>query len=306
MSFRFAVKIVGRTQGKSVVNSAAYISRSRLKSEELGQTFDYTNKQSSMCLSSKIYTPKWADWTLDRSTLWNKVEHRETHIKAQFARLIELNLPHQLSIQSMISTLEEFVKTHFISQGMVADVNIHDPDKKGDPRNYHAHILLTLRGVNEHGFVGNKIREWNKKSVLENWREMWAMSCSQSLKLDGYTKEAEQWKYGYLTLKDQKAKAIERDDLPYAQQCDHIPDKHQGPSIHAILKKENKSYVHQRRAIELKDAKNIKAKNLTRIEKKHQQLLDRKTELEQYLSLHNPRNNNRDREGHDRDDDRGR
>jgi len=306
MSFRCSAKIVSRTQGKSVVNSAAYISRSRLTSDELGLTFDYTSKQSSPCLSSKIYAPKWADWTLDRSTLWNKVEQRETHKKAQFARLIELNLPHQLSPESRASTLEAFVKIHFISLGMVADVNIHSPDIKGDPRNHHAHILLTLRGVDANGFVGNKIREWNKKSVLEGWREMWALSCSKSLESAGFTQEAEQWRHGHLTLKDQQNAAIERDDLQYAEKCNHIPDKHHGPSIHAIIKNEDESYVQQHREIELKDAQISKDKRLDKLKNKCQKLEAERDQLKCVLSLYRPRGKELSRAAPNRDDDRGR
>ena len=43
--------------------------------------------------------------------------------------------------------LKEFCKEQFVSKGMIADFAIHD---KGDG-NPHAHILLTIRAMDEHG-----------------------------------------------------------------------------------------------------------------------------------------------------------
>ncbi len=49
--------------------------------------------------------------------------------------------------QSICSMIKEFCQEQFVSKGMIADFAIHD---KGDG-NPHAHILLTLRAMDEHG-----------------------------------------------------------------------------------------------------------------------------------------------------------
>lgn len=56
---------------------------------------------------------------------------------------------------------------------MIADIAFHAADRKGDQRNVHAHVMLTMRGVGEDGF-GTKERSWNNKALLEGWREQWA------------------------------------------------------------------------------------------------------------------------------------
>ena len=119
-----------------------------------GLTFDYTRKKD--LAHSEILLPENAPARLaDRPTLWNEVEHAERRKDAQLAREIELALPAELTLNQNIELVREFVKTNFVDQGMIADVNIHT--KKDNP---HAHILLTTREVTEEGF-GKKVRAWN-------------------------------------------------------------------------------------------------------------------------------------------------
>ncbi len=61
---------------------------------------------------------------------------------------------------------------------MIADINIHAPDRKGDQRNHHAHVMLTMRTLTGDGF-GKKVREWNGTEQLKEWRKQWAKT-SQS------------------------------------------------------------------------------------------------------------------------------
>lgn len=45
--------------------------------------------------------------------------------------------------------VSEYCQRYFVNEGMCCDFAIHDEDK--EPRNPHAHILLTLRSLDEHG-----------------------------------------------------------------------------------------------------------------------------------------------------------
>src|SRR3546814_6704679 len=56
---------------------------------------------------------------------------------------------------------------------MIADLNVHwDIGADGQPKP-HAHVMLTMREVGEDGF-GQKVREWNRTELVEQWRERWA------------------------------------------------------------------------------------------------------------------------------------
>ena len=45
--------------------------------------------------------------------------------------------------------VREFCEQQFVSKGMIADFAIHDPHPLG--HNPHAHVLLTMRAMDEHG-----------------------------------------------------------------------------------------------------------------------------------------------------------
>lgn len=235
--YRLSTKIVGKTKGNNVVRTAAYISREALKDQSLGKTFDYRKGRSPVLYANVLAPDDAPTWAKDRRSLWNEVISVETRKKAQFARMVEISLPHQLSQEQMRKLVDDFVKENFVSQGMIADVAIHAPSKDGDERNFHAHILLTLRPVNEKGEFANKERNWNQKSQLKEWRQDLALKCSKSLDLAGYEQESIRWQYSHLSLKEQLQIAIKRRDYEYADACDHKPTKHKGPVICALEKR---------------------------------------------------------------------
>lgn len=246
-SYRFSVKnIISRGKGQSVVAAAAYIARAKYKDDELGKTFDYSKNKSPALANEILAPPISQSWITDGEQLWNKAQKTEYRKNSQFARPIELNLPHQLTVEQMIEMLRYFCYEVFVFDGMIVHFALHSPDTQngGDNRNYHAHLLLTLRRANEKGFYGNKAREWNKKSLLKKWREYWSMICFNKLMALNMELEAHRWRWGYLTLKQQYDKAVERGDIEYAlQACDHEPTRHKGVAICALERKGIHSYV---------------------------------------------------------------
>jgi hypothetical protein len=200
-SYHFSHAIVSRKKGQSVVASAAYRSGTELEDTRAGKTFDYTRR--SGVLHAEIITPdNTPDWMSDREQLWNAVEAAEKRKDAQLARHIEVALPHELTPEQRLELVREFVRDEFVSKGMIADIAMHAPDREGDQRNYHAHILLTMRVLTGDGF-GNKCREWNpdftraqeegraktgfvvQTSQLEQWRSTWADYTNRALEREG-------------------------------------------------------------------------------------------------------------------------
>ncbi|PYE84171.1 Ti-type conjugative transfer relaxase TraA, partial [Phyllobacterium leguminum] len=63
---------------------------------------------------------------------------------------------------------------------MIADLNVHwDIGEDGLPKP-HAHVMLTMRSVDENGF-GQKVRDWNRTEMVERWRERWAELANERL-----------------------------------------------------------------------------------------------------------------------------
>ena len=177
--YHFSAKVIGRSTGRSAVAAAAYRSASELLDERLGHTHDYTAKVG--VVHSGIMLPNGAPerW-LDRATLWNEVEARERQHNSQLARDVEISLPRELGRAEAIALARDFVREQFVSRGMVADLNVHWGVGSDGGVQPHAHVMLTMRRVEGHGF-GPKERAWNDRGLLSGWRERWAEMANQRL-----------------------------------------------------------------------------------------------------------------------------
>src|SRR5665213_2069720 len=130
---------------------------------------------------SEVMLPENAPeaWS-DRERLWNDVEAFEVRKDAQLAREVEFAIPHELTQAQGIELARDFAQSEFVDQGMIADLNVHwDMAEDGSPK-AHAHVMLTMRAVDEDGF-GPKVRDWNRTEMVERWRERWAELANERL-----------------------------------------------------------------------------------------------------------------------------
>src|SRR5271167_2745477 len=177
--YHLHVKVIGRKSGSSAVASAAYRSGSRLRDERLGRSHDFSAKRG--VVHSEVMLPESAPegWG-DRERLWNDVEAFEVRKDAQLAREVEFAIPREMSERQGIELARDFVRAEFVDRGMIADLNVHwDVGKDGMPKP-HAHVMLTMRAVDESGF-GRKVRDWNRTDMVERWRERWAELANERL-----------------------------------------------------------------------------------------------------------------------------
>jgi Ti-type conjugative transfer relaxase TraA len=152
-----------------------------LRDERYGLRHDYTRNRKAA--HAEIMSPAGAPaWVHDRETLWNRVEAGERRKDSQLARAIEIGLPVELSHAENVALVRDYIAQEFVSKGMIADFCI----RRNDPNNPLAHILLTLREATPSGF-GPKMRHWNRKSNLLEWRLAWAERANQHLARAGHT-----------------------------------------------------------------------------------------------------------------------
>lgn len=209
--YHFTAQIISRSAGRSAVAAAAYRSGERLHDDRYGQTHDYTKKAvAERAIAAPEHAPAWVK---NRQQLWNAVEQAEKRKDAQLCREINVALPRELNPKHQRELLSQFVTKEFVKRGMIADIAIH----RDNPHNPHAHIMLTMREITPTGF-GNKVREWNDKELLENWREQWARETNRAL---------------------ERAQVQERvDHRSYADQGKEIqPTIHLGHRAHAMEKR---------------------------------------------------------------------
>jgi hypothetical protein len=170
--YRFAAQVISRSQGRSVTAAAAYRSASLIADARTGEVHDYTRK-GGVEWCGTIGPDDAPSWVHDREKLWNMVEQKEIRKDAQLAREVQLSLPHELNFEQRRALVCDFVQREFVGRGMVADIAMHKPDRGGDQRNFHVHILLTTREIGPDGF-GKKNRDWNSREELGAMRAAWA------------------------------------------------------------------------------------------------------------------------------------
>ena len=153
--YHLEAKVVSRGAGRSAVAASAYLSCSRLYNDYDGIQHDYTKKQGLVW--QEVFLPEYApqEWE-NREKLWNAVEEVETAKDSRLAREFVVALPIELSREQQIELLQDFIREQFVADGMCADAAIHDTDG----HNPHAHILLTVRPLDEQG-------KWQYKTEKE-------------------------------------------------------------------------------------------------------------------------------------------
>lgn len=217
--YHCSVDIIGRSEGHSSTAAAAYRAGDKIKDERTGELHDYTRKQN--CAANGILLPEGAPAEFaDRETLWNAVEKTEKRSDAQLCRSFDMALPNEMSEELQEQLIQEFCKEQFADHGIISDWSIHRPKpRKGESRNDHAHVLTTMRDLDEHGF-GKKNRSWNDKDMLSKWREAWANKVNEYI--DRY--QIQENHIDHRSLKDQ---GID----------DRLPQKHLGKAAHAMEKR---------------------------------------------------------------------
>jgi len=205
--YHLSIKVISRGKGKSAVAAAAYRAGEKIYNERNGDIHDYTRKQG--IIHTEILLPDHAPSEyLDRAVLWNAVEKIEGAKNSQLAREIQLALPRDLTMEQNILLAREYVQKHFVTQGMCADVCIHQTEND----NPHAHIMLTMRPIEPDGSWGakskkeylldkdgEKIRlasgeyksrkipavDWNEQHNAETWRRAWQDEANAALERSG-------------------------------------------------------------------------------------------------------------------------
>ncbi len=211
--YYFNASVISRSAGRSATASAAYRAAEKIKDSRTGEIHDYRKKKG---VDKKfILAPDSApNWARNRSSLWNKVEEVERRKDSQLAREIQLAIPVELNRSQQIELVKEYASDLFVKEGMIADVAFHELDS----HNPHAHIMLTMREIEQNGFKKNKNRDWNKRQLLEKQREAWS---------------------GYANLALEKAGINERIDHRTLEEqgINRIPQIHLGSAVTAMMKR---------------------------------------------------------------------
>lgn len=214
--YHLSMKTVARSKGQSATASAAYRAAEKIKDERTGELHDYTRKKG--VIETAILLPKGVP-TLARSELWNAAEAAENRKNSTVAREYELALPAELSAGERLQLAKDFAGWLVERYGVAADVAIHEPNRQGDEKNFHAHILTTTRSMAREG-LGEKTRQLDdkKSGEVEKIREQWEKMCNHELSRKG-------------------EKEISRQSLKAQGITDRLPQIHVGAAATAMERK---------------------------------------------------------------------
>lgn len=217
--FHFSVSVCSRGKAKSCVGASAYNSCDKIKSEYDGVLHDYSKKQNHSFHEILLCENAPKEY-LNKSILWNSVEQSEKGKTAQLCRSFNFALPKELTKEEQKQLIHDFCKSNFADKGMCVQIDIHNISE-----NPHAHVLTTMRGIDENGKWmpkrkdvykldenGERIpvidkktgqqkvdsrnrkqwqrekvdtNDWNKKETLIEWRKNWAECCNEKLRDKG-------------------------------------------------------------------------------------------------------------------------
>ena len=225
-------QVASRSAGKAVCAMAAYRAGADISDETYQKTHSYG--QRGGVIHAEIMAPEDApDWVHDREQLWNAVEQSELtkagglKVRARLAREIVVPLAHELDMQQNREMLREWIAEQFVSRGMVADFAMHEPDKDGDQRNFHAHVMLTMREITPEGFSPSKMgaaREWNNVQLINQSVNRWQHIQNRELERAGLDVRVD--------FSSFESRGIDKE-----------PEQHEGPAVTAMKRRGEKTRV---------------------------------------------------------------
>jgi len=194
--YHCTTKPISRSSGRSATASSAYRASEKIIDLRTGLVHDYTKKQGVE------YTEIISnlDVSLSRSQVWNTAEMTESRRNSRVAREFIVALPNELSSEKRKDLAKEFAQYLVDKYSVVADLAVHAPNKEGDDRNHHAHIMITTRKAS---IVNGELALLDKVDLelsnaqrkdrglcvtqdeIKEIREVWANMANRSLELSG-------------------------------------------------------------------------------------------------------------------------
>lgn len=237
------VKVLSRSDGRSATAAAAYRAATIIQDDRTGLAFDYRKKggvlevlsfHPPVQLAPGEAKPAWMERLEALDEYWNQVEQAETRKNSRVAREFLVPLPHELTHAQRVD-LAQRISDQIASRYQVAGTAcIHAPDKGGDDRNFHVHILFPTRRINlQTGALGEKTRELDDKKTGPE-EIVWLMGMGESeinWALEGAGIER---RVDWRSIETRHAEAVANGDLVQAAALNYSPQVHEGSRVTQI------------------------------------------------------------------------
>ena len=188
--YHMDIKAHSRTYHIHAIALSSYRSGERLRCDADGKVRNCRREDKSTVLFKALINNRG----LNRERLWNKAEAVERRKDAVVAREMELGLPCELSLDEQKKLAIDMAQRIAEKYKCAVDLTVHAPDKEGDKRNFHVHLLFTSRSWSDdrdqrnREFSSKKYRDLNKANAKEEvlyWRALWEEMLNQAYERNG-------------------------------------------------------------------------------------------------------------------------
>ncbi|WP_371220037.1 AAA family ATPase [Orientia tsutsugamushi] len=174
MAIQFTrIEFLTRSKGGDSCRKAAYNARTIVENEKTGIKYNFSRKKDNVYHT--VLIPDYVNQKFKNiQTLMNEVERTAKDPNSQLLKDIvialpdekELNLEHRIELTHRIVDAMEWVQN-----GLGVQIDIHKP-QIGD-KNWHAHILLTMRRFRKDGTgLGDRAVDLNPKIITVNGKKV--------------------------------------------------------------------------------------------------------------------------------------
>jgi len=194
--FFLQISSIARGAGRRATAAAAYRSGERIRDERSGDLFNHSRRRD--ILHTEVFLPSQFDgvaaaWARNRERLWNTAEHAEKRHNARVAREIQVTLPAELDAVRRVALARTFAREVAERYGVAVDLAVHDPRPEGDPRHFHAHLLMTTRevtpaglgakaGLDMHAIERRRHGLPDHRQEFKSVRQRWATLTNEALR----------------------------------------------------------------------------------------------------------------------------
>lgn len=152
--FRLQIEPITRDGTRSSVGAAAYRAGEKIRDDRTNEVHNHSRRKDvthSEILLPTHLTGQDMEWARNRASLWNTAESAESRKNARVATEIQVTLPSELPPERRLQIARTFSQEVADNYNVAVDLAVHDPRPSGDPRNFHAHLMLTTREVTPAG-----------------------------------------------------------------------------------------------------------------------------------------------------------
>jgi hypothetical protein len=201
---------VSRGAGKSSVGAAAYLCREQMRDQRTGQIFDWRQPERGIAEASAYLERSAGDHNSRQELLFSglygpagapELDARQKAYRGILEPRRGRGTPgqspgrragHHRAVERIDPATERvgFAGSYprFHPQDRVVQVAIHSGEQ--DPRNIHAHLLISTRGIDENGFKPTKAREQqeqflNRREYVNQLRASWEHAANRHLERHG-------------------------------------------------------------------------------------------------------------------------